>query len=85
MKTIVWISCLLGIILLIGGGVLASPSIQRSLEVTIPSKGRILYPDESQYPEEARSTQLYQIGYLTILASVGFFTVAFLYNRKPNV
>lgn len=84
MKKLALISCLLGFTFLIVGGMLASPSIQRSLELIIPSKGRILYPDESQYPEEAQSTQLHQIGYLTILGSIGFFSVAFLYSRKSK-
>jgi len=83
MKKLVLISCFLGSIFLIVGGVLAFPSIQRTLSQTIHSRGTIAYyPEESESQQADCQTQLDQIGYLTIFVSIGFFIVAFLYNRK---
>ena len=86
MKKFVLISCFLGSIFLIVGGVLAFPSIQRTLSQTIYSHGIIAYyPEESQSEEADYQTQLDQIAYLTIFVSISFFIVAFLYNRKSTV
>jgi len=82
MKKFVLISCFLGSIFLILGGVLAFPSLSQ----TIRSYGTIAYhPEESQSEEEDYQTQLDQIAYLTIFVSISFFIVAFLYNRKSTV
>jgi len=74
--------CVLGVFLLLIGGALTSKSIQGYV---IRSYGRIANPEQPEpepEPESPQSTQLSQIGYLTMFSSIGFFTVAFLYNRN---
>ena len=85
MKKFVLIPCLLGFIFLVVGSVLASPSVQRRFgKISILSTGTIVDSEEPQSQQADYQTPLDQIGYLTISASVGFFMVAFLYNRKSS-
>jgi len=86
MRKFALILCLFGFAFLIVGNALASPSVQNALYRSIPSTGRVANPEESHsIPpslEESSSTQLSQIGYLTILLGVGFFSTGLLINRK---
>jgi len=84
MKKFVLIPCFLGFIFLIVGGVLASPSVQRTFSYTIHASGTIGDSEESQSQQADYQTPLDQIGYLTIFAGIGFFIGAFLYNRKSS-
>ena len=93
MKEAAFILCILGFASLVMGSVLAVPSIRnRLLTVTITNTGTIAYPDESfSQAEEAPlsqqasdQTNLDKIGYVTILASIGFFTAGLAINRKRN-
>ena len=86
-KTIILL-LIFGFTSLIIGSILAIPPLRASIihEVTIPNSGTIVQPDnaEPQEPQEPTSTTtLDKIGYLTVLASIGFFATAFLRNRKP--
>lgn len=67
---------------LIVGSVLAIPPVRSNLlGPVIRCTGTIGFPDE--LPQQANNqTNLDQIGYLTILGSIGFFTVAYLHKRK---
>jgi len=85
MKKVVLILCILGFTSLIVGSVLAFADVRNS--VTITSYGTIRYPENSTSlpdAEEYQAVPLWQIGYLTIFVSIGFFTVAFLDNRKST-
>jgi UPF0716 family protein affecting phage T7 exclusion len=78
-----------GFISLVIGSILAIPPLRASIThgIVITSTGIIGYPDsaEPQVPQGPTSaTTLDKIGYLTVLASIGFFTTAFLHNRKPT-
>jgi hypothetical protein len=93
MKESALILCILGFASLVVGSVLAVPSIRNRLPtVTITSTGTIAHPDESSsqaeeatLPQQASDqTNLDKIGYLTILASIGFFTAGLAINRKRN-
>ncbi len=83
MKKSVLILCVLGFIFLIMGGVLAHSS--NVISNVIHSYGIIGTSEKSQSQQADYQTRLDQIGYLTIFASIGFFIVAFLYNRKSTV
>ena len=90
MRKFALILCLLGFALLIVGIVLASPSVQTAIHhaITISSSGTIVHREPSSglvpSPEGTNSTQLSQIGCLTILLGIGFFSVGLLINRKRN-
>ncbi len=85
------ILCVLGIICLIVGSAIASPSVQTAIHkwIVIPCSGTIGYKEPMgglvPPPEGTGSAQLSQIGYLMILLGVGFFLVGLLVNRKKKV
>jgi hypothetical protein len=87
-KSIIFL-CILGFTSLIIGSVLAIPPLRERISPTlsIPCSGTIANPDnaEPQEPQElASTTTLDKVGYITVLASIGFFATAFLRNRKPT-
>jgi len=93
MKKAVLILFVCGLGFLIVGSVLAIPSIRGKLPTwTITSTGTIACPDEwssqaakTPLPQQTSDhTNLDKIGYLTILASIGFFTAGLVINRKRN-
>jgi hypothetical protein len=89
MRKFALILCLSGFASLIFGNALASPSVQNALYRSIPCTGRIASPEEAHsIPlglEESSSTQLSQIGYLTILLGVGCFSSGLLIHPKKNL
>jgi len=94
MKKTALILCILGFASLVVGSVLAIPSIRSKLPTfSISSHGTIRYPDklpsqaaEEPTPQQTSDQTLYidSIGYLTILASIGFFTAGLVISRKRN-
>jgi len=88
MRKAVLIPLALGFILLIVGIVKSYSSLGNTRGIVISSSGTIASNGESNYepvqPQQASSTsQLDIIGFLTIIASLGFFTLAYMNNRNP--
>jgi len=87
MKKAVLIPLAFGLILLVVGVAQSYASIRSSFSISC--SGRIRGPpnDESNFEErqpQQSSLQLDVIGFLTIIASLGFFTLAYLNNRNPH-
>ena len=76
---------ILGFTFLIVGSILAIRPLRASIihGKTIRSYGTVVHPDNAEPQESTSATTLDIIGYLTVLASIGFFAIAFLGNRKP--
>ena len=89
MKRFALILCLLGVAFLIAGSVMA---VAHPLQVgthTIPSSGYVVTgPEDPQAEQQSEQTgyqtPLDKIGYVTILLSVGLFSVGLLIHRKRN-
>jgi len=80
-KRSVLVLCVLGFTSLIVGSVLALPSVRSRFFTIIQSRGTVAYPDGS--PQQvSNETSLDLSGYAVVLASAGFFAVAFLWNRR---
>ena len=76
----------LGFTFLIVGSLLAIRPLRKSIipPKIIHSSGRIASSDNEDPQEATSATNLDIIGYLAVLASIGFFAIAFLRNRKPT-
>jgi uncharacterized membrane protein HdeD (DUF308 family) len=89
MKKTVLIPLVFGFIFLIGGAIKSYSTFQNSK--TIRCTGTIAHPEDTQPQQTGSTTQLDIIGLLTIVASLGFFTLTYLNNRnsygkkKPTV
>ena len=86
MRKAVMIPLCVGLILLVVGIAQSYPSLAN---ITIHSSGTIRNPynnesnlEVAQQQHASSTTQLDIIGFLTIIASLGFFTVAYLNNRN---
>jgi divalent metal cation (Fe/Co/Zn/Cd) transporter len=87
MRKMVLIPLVFGFILLIVGVVQSYSSIQRTLDhAIIHSTGWVGSDTEKPQPQQTTpTTQLDIIGFLVILVSIGFFTVAYLNRRNSEV
>jgi hypothetical protein len=87
MRKMVLIPVAIGLILLSVGVVQSYSSVQRTLiSRTISCSGTIApYSGEPQPQQTTSTTQLDIVGFLVILASIGFFTVAYLNRRNAEV
>jgi len=80
----VFVLCVLGFLFLVVGSGLAVPSVRTGF-LTISTSGTIGYPDGSSQQVgngQNDGTSLDLLAYAVILASFGFFIVAFLWNRR---
>ena len=84
MRRSIFVLCVLGFTSLIVGSVLAIRPLQESIFKirAIPTYGRIAGSDSAEPQGASSTTTLDKIGYLAVLASIGFFAVAFLWNRR---
>jgi len=89
------ILCILGFASLVVGSVLAIPSVRSILlpTRTIPCSGTIRHPDETSsqtaeapltLPTSDQTLYVDPVGFLPILASIGFFTAGLVINRKKD-
>jgi len=87
MRKSIILLCILGFTSLIVGSVLAIRPIRASIthSFTISSHGIIVGSDNAEPQETSPATETApdKIGYSAVLASISFFTIAFLRNRKP--
>lgn len=88
MRKAVLIPLAIGLILLAVGVVQAYSSLQKSPFLTIPTHGFIRNPEEPQPQQTSKpqqtspTTQLDILGFLIIIASLEFLTIAYINNRN---
>lgn len=89
LKKAVLVPLALGFILLVVGFVQSYSSLKGTASIMITSSGIIVSnhesnPEETQPQQTSSTTQLDILGFLIILVSIGFFTLAYFNKRKPE-